>query len=172
MKIVLTRIAASLAAIALVSGCANTGSGPAPAAAAHYPSIYVSGAVTSIEYIPAQDVIIAGAVGGPAQGQSTKIAAVPDSYRVSVRMDDGQIETLTQPQVTGLAVGDRVIVADNQARHNDSRLKQEFVIGTLDTKASDTTRKYRYHSHSELFRDNGRLTDERGLSYDDRGNRN
>ena len=172
MKPVMTSIAAGIAAIALLGGCANTGSGAAPAAVGAYPSIYVSGAIASIEYIPAQDVIIAGFVGGPAEGQSTKAAALPDSYRVRVRMDDGQIETLTQSPLAGLAVGDRVIVADNQAYRNDNRLKKEFVVGTLDTKASDTTRRYRYHNHSELFREAGRLTDERGLTYDDRGNRN
>ena len=171
MKTVLTSIATALAAIALVSGCATSGSGAAPAAASAYPSIYVSGAINSIEYTFGQEVIIAGFVSGPEGKRATELVALPDSYVVRVRMDDGKIETLTQSQVAGLAVGDRVIVADNQANRNDNPFKQEFVLGTVDRKAPDATRKIRYHRHSELFRHNGLLTDERGLNYDDRGNR-
>jgi outer membrane lipoprotein SlyB len=73
--------------------------------------------VTNIEVIPRQSgsaATGAGTVGGAAVGGATGGSMTSDRvYRVTVRMDDGAIRTITQESTPAFAIGDRVRLADD-----------------------------------------------------------
>ena len=58
---------------------------------------------------------VAGAAGGALAGRQLEKGQQTDQvYRVSVRMDNGAVQTLTQETTGGLQVGERVRVANGQ----------------------------------------------------------
>jgi outer membrane lipoprotein SlyB len=58
---------------------------------------------------------VAGAAGGALAGRQLEKGQQTDQvYRVSVRMDNGAVQTLTQDTTGGLQVGERVRVANGQ----------------------------------------------------------
>ena len=63
-----------------------------------------------------QDVAtVAGVVGGAVAGhQIEKGAKQQDAYRIRVRLDSGEYQTVTQQTVNDLRVGDRVRIENNR----------------------------------------------------------
>lgn len=105
------------------SGQAGTASGSASTAATDQAS--QSGAmastpnstVTNIEVIPRQSDAAgtgAGTVAGAAVGGATGTSVTPDRvYRITLRMDDGTVETITQESTPAFRTGDRVRMSGN-----------------------------------------------------------
>ncbi len=133
-------LATLFAAIALLSGCANTDTRPAPAQ--HASSRVVYGVIDSIETTSGGNndigagAIIGGVVGGVlgnqvGRGTGNDVATVAgvvggavvghqvekqnrqqDAYRIQVRLDRGGYQTVTQG-ISDLRVGDRVRIENN-----------------------------------------------------------
>ncbi len=142
MKTAQIVIAAFLATAALLSGCANSGSRPPSNSSSNYGADY--GVIESIETargsgdgIGAGTVIggvvggvlghqvgggtgkdvatVAGVVGGAMVGhEMEKNNSQPDAYRIRVRLENGQYQTVTQQSVTDLRVGDRVRIENGR----------------------------------------------------------
>jgi outer membrane lipoprotein SlyB len=142
MKSVNIVIAAFLATATLISGCANSNTRPPSNSSSNYGADY--GAIESIDMargnndgIGAGTVIggvlggvlghqvgggsgkdvatVAGVVGGAVVGHEVeKNNSQQDEYRIRVRLDNGQYQTVTQQSVTDLRVGDRVRIKDGR----------------------------------------------------------
>lgn len=141
MKTAKTVIAAFLAAAALMSGCANTDSRSTSSAPSYSGVTY--GVIDAIDTTrgssdigagaviggvvggvlgrqvgggTGQDVAtVAGVVGGAVAGhQIEKSAKQQDAYRIRVRLDSGEYQTVTQQTVNDLRVGDRVRIENNR----------------------------------------------------------
>lgn len=138
MKTLRTTFAILLAVASLAGGCANTDSRPTA-----YYSSGAYGVVDAIEMIPGSSggigagtviggvvggvlghqigggtgkdiATAAGVVGGAVAGhQIEKSHGRQDTYRIRVRLENGGYETVTQPGIGDLRVGDRVIVENN-----------------------------------------------------------
>lgn len=58
---------------------------------------------------------VVGAVGGAMAGhQIEKSNKQPDAYRIQVRLDNGGYQTVTQPSIADLRVGDRVRIDNDR----------------------------------------------------------
>jgi outer membrane lipoprotein SlyB len=163
MKAIHLVIVMSCAAVALISGCANTDSRPvsSPSYSSSYPSGY--GVVDAIDVIRGggdrigagtivggivggvlghqvgsgrgnDAATVAGGIGGAVVGHEIeKSNRAQDIYRIRVRMDNGGYQTVDQESANDLRVGDR------------ARLENDRV--------------YRYNENDRSYR------------YDNRGNR-
>lgn len=140
MKTAKTVIAAFLAAAALMSGCANTDSRSTSSAPSYSGVTY--GVIDAIDTTrgssdigagaviggvvggvlgrqvgggTGQDVAtVAGVVGGAVAGHQIEKSAKQDAYRIRVRLDSGEYQTVTQQTVNDLRVGDRVRIENNR----------------------------------------------------------
>ena len=144
MKAIHLAVAISFAAIALISGCASTDSRPmsSPSYSSSYPSGY--GVIDAIDMIRGRGdgigagTIIGGIVGGVVGhqvggGRGNDVATVAgavggavvgheiekgnrseDAYRIRVRMDNGDYQTVTQDSANDLRVGDRARVENDR----------------------------------------------------------
>lgn len=127
---------------ALMSGCANTDSRPVPSSSSRYSAAY--GVINAIEMVrgssdgigagaviggvvggvlgsqvgggSGNDVAtIAGVVGGAVAGhQIEKSNRQQDAYRIQVRLDNGGYQTVTQPSINDLQVGNRVRIENDR----------------------------------------------------------
>lgn len=61
---------------------------------------------------------VAGTVGGALVGKKIAENSAKTKYRITVRMDDGHLETVTQSKLHNLHVGDSVRIHDGKAEHN------------------------------------------------------
>jgi outer membrane lipoprotein SlyB len=144
MKAIHLAIATTLAAIALISGCANTNSRPvsSPSYSSSYPSGY--GVIDAIDMFRGSGdgigagTIVGGIVGGVlghqvGSGRGNDAATVvgalggavvgheiekgnrsQDAYRIRVRMDNGGYQTVTQDSASDLRVGDHARVENDR----------------------------------------------------------
>ena len=60
---------------------------------------------------------VAGTVAGAAVGKNMAENSTKTKFRITVRMDDGDIETVVQSRIRNLHVGDSVRVHDGKAEH-------------------------------------------------------
>lgn len=60
---------------------------------------------------------VAGTVGGAVAGKQIAENSQKMKYRITVRMEDGEIETVVQSKLRNLHVGDSVRVHDGKAEH-------------------------------------------------------
>lgn len=104
-----------LAAAVLLGACAATNAAPARADAAVDASPgYVFSAFGVVSTIEPEwrDSDGAGVGADVGHGQEGRQRHAMNSYRITVRMDDGSHRTLTQASSAGFRVGDRVRVGD------------------------------------------------------------
>ncbi|MGC2456416.1 MAG: glycine zipper 2TM domain-containing protein [Gallionellaceae bacterium] len=142
MKTAKIVIAAFLATATMLSGCANTSSRPPSSSSSYYGADH--GVIEAIETAPGsgqgigagtviggvvggvlghqvgggtgQDVAtVAGVVGGAMVGhEMEKNKGQQDAYRIRVRLENGQYQTVTQESVSDLRVGDRVRIENGR----------------------------------------------------------
>ncbi len=104
---------ALIATAALVSGCANTGSEEplSSSSSFEYEPTVPHGEIESIE-MERGNIDQAGTVGDDTTdaNETAKTDSQPETYRIRVKLDNGQHVTMTQPLVSDLRVGDRVSI--------------------------------------------------------------
>jgi outer membrane lipoprotein SlyB len=140
MKTTHTLAALTVAATALLSGCASTSSDPYASGSYSDPSYQstasmgygtidsISGAVVGglVGALVGNQVgsgsgrtaaTVAGAVGGAVVGNSVEAnrANNRDVYQIGIRLDNGDYRTIVQDSVYDLRVGNRVRVVDGRA---------------------------------------------------------